>query len=191
MLLEHVLIVAGDSATHVGHLLGLADDATLENHELGIALALRLVTDVECRIVGIGVLALFHHHTLHADVVSVLVVEGVGKGVSTELGEISLDEVEYGIILSAENDALEVRLIPSVLGTVLVEIALQTYGILVSSLPNTLVADFEEHHAITILIEQVTVVGVALDEFLSMVLAEGCIGSSINLRHDIFLGNFH
>ena len=146
---------------------------------------------MECRIVGIGVLPFLYYHALHADVVSVLVVEGVGKGVGTELGDIGLDEVEDGIVLSAENDALEVRLIPSVLGTVLVEITLQPYGILVSGLPDTLVADFEEHHAITILIEQVTVVGVALDEFLSMVLAEGCVGSSIDLRHDIFLGNFH
>ena len=180
LLLEDILVVAGNSTTHIGHLFGLADDAALNDHELVEALALGFIAIMECQIIGIRVLAFLYHHALHANVGAILVVKSVSQGVGSHFGYIGLDHVEDSIILGTEDDALEMGLVPVILGTVLLKETLQSYGVLACSLPNTTVADLEQQHAVTILIEQVAVFGVALDQFLAVIFAQSCIGNSVD-----------
>ena len=126
-LFKHVLIITCYSATHVGHILGLVNHATLKYHHDGICLALGLLTNVECEVIGILVLALLHYHALHADVGSVFVVKSVGQSVGTKLGDIGLNQVQDAVALGAEDDALEVGLVPVVAGAILgIEFLLRT-----------------------------------------------------------------
>ena len=186
-LLEHVLIVAGDSTTHVGHLLGLVDESALENHERVITLALGFLTLMESEIVGIGVLTLLHHHALHADVIGVLVVEGIGQGCGIKGHDVGFDQIEDAVVLGTEDDALEMRLVPIVLGAIGGKILLKSHGILACSLPDTTVADLKKQHAIAVLIEQVAILGVGFHELARVVVTQNLLGNGIHHCHDIIL----
>ena len=146
---------------------------------------------MESQIVGIRVLALLDYHVLHADIVAVLFVQGIGQRVGAKALHISLDEVEHAVVLGEQDNALVVRLVPIVLAAVLSEILLQPYSVLGSGLPHAAVADLEQHHAVTILVQQVAVFRITLDKLMGIIVLEGFTGKSLYLRHNIFLSLGH
>ena len=116
-------------------------------------------------------------------------MQSIGEGVGTHRGKVGLDEVKDGIVLSAEDDTLEVGLAPVIPATVLLEILLQSHRILTGSLPDATVADLEQQHAVTVLVEQIAVVGIVLHQLPGMIVHKGGIGNSINPVEDIILGS--
>ena len=97
-------------------------------------------------------------------------------------------QIEHAVTLGAQDDTLEVRLVPVILGSILDEILLQTNGVLGCGLPHAAVADLKQQHAIAVLVEQVAVLGVGLDQLAGIVVNQRLLGNGVNLRHEEFLG---
>ena len=142
----------------------------MKNHELGEAFALGLISHVESQVIGQVILALLHYHALHTDIIAIFVVKCIGKRIGTKLQDIGLNKFKHAVVLGAEDNTLEVGLLPIIFAAISCEVLLQTNGVPASSLPDTAVADLEQQHAITVLVKQVAVLWISVNQLHCIII---------------------
>ena len=189
-LLEGSLIVGDCGSAHVGRFFRSGDDTTVEGSIVSPACLVAVVGlgGAEAEIVGDGVLALGGDDALNLELVAELPAHGGSEfgGNRNVEGLCVFERFTYdGIIVGEEDEALELGLVPLVLGDVLVEECLETFGIFRSFVPYVVVGDFIEKDAVAVLVDEVAVVGVCLKETRALCLENGVVecGSRCVLEH--------